>query len=404
MNKNKGRIIIVIVSVLILVGAGGTAQFLSSKKKPPEKQKAEISTKYVQTQMVDYQVINTKVTAYGRAGSSQPLDIMSEVAGRMLAGNIPLKAGQKFGAGTVLFRIDDTEAKLTLQAQKSGFMRDIATILADFKIDFSESYQAWQNYFDAMDVKKPLPELPEPKNNKEKTYLATKNIFTNYYNIKSTEERLTKYVYRAPFAGTIAEIFLETGSYVNPAGKIAKIIRTDKLELKVPIETNNIEWVKIGTPVKVSSENGNMKWDGKVTRIGDLVNPQTQALDVFMNIIPNQHKVYDGLYLKVEIDGATISEGMEVSRSALVDRTKLYVINAKDSILTKKRIQIHKSDEETVIFSGLEPDTEIVTEPLAGISEDTKVAPLRTAAEAQRIAQEKAKQDSLKNKDKKSDE
>jgi len=403
MDKNKGRIIVIVIASIVVIGiAIGANIFLKKQKKAPKKQKAKIAVKYVQTEKVAYQTINTKVKAYGRVGSAQPLDVMSEVSGRMLAGSVRLKAGEKFSAGAVLFRIDDKEAKLSLQAQKSSFMRDIATILADFKIDFSESYPAWQSYFEAIDVQEPLPKLPTVRNNKEKTYLATKNIFTNYYNIQSIEERLKKYVYRAPFSGTIAEVFLEMGSFANPGGRIAKIIRTDKLELKVPIETSNIQWVNIGKPVKVHSENEQQTWQGTVIRIGDLVNPQTQALDVFINISPNKHKIYDGLYLGVEIDGTTIPEGMEISRSALVDRTKLYVL--KDSLLTKKRIQIHKSDEETVIFSGLPPNTEIVTEPLAGIKSDTKVAPLSTAAEAERIAQQKAKEQAKKDSLKKSSE
>lgn len=392
---NKRRVLIIIVSLIVLFGSIGLSKYLANQKKSPDKKKSKSSTRYVRTKFVNYNSMNTKIVAYGRVGSAQPLNLMSEVAGRMLAGRVPLKAGQKFRAGAVLFRIDDTEIKLSLQAQKSSFMRDVAVILADFKIDFSESYTTWQNYFNAIDVKKPLPKIPEPQNNQEKTYLATKNIFTNYYNILSTEARLKKHVYRAPFSGTIVEVSLETGSYASPASRIAKIIRTDKLELTVPIETRNIEWVKIGTPVKVSSESGKMNWNGRVTRIGDLVNPKTQSLDIFINITPNQYKVYDGLYLKAEIDGAVIQKGMEISRVALVDRTKLYTINVQDSTLAKASIQIHKSDEETVIFSGLEPNTEIVTEPVPDLGVNIKFAPLRTAAEAERIAKEKAEKDSL---------
>ena len=47
---------------------------------------------------------------------------------------------------------------------------------------------------DNMDIKKSIKELPKPKSDKEKLFVAAKNILTNYYTIKNLEIKLKKYI------------------------------------------------------------------------------------------------------------------------------------------------------------------------------------------------------------------
>jgi len=366
----KRQLIILGVALAILAGAGFLMKFLENQKKPPAQKKIAIGSKLVRTSTVAYQKIDTKISGFGRVFSAQPLDLMSEVSGRMDA-KIMLKGGTKFSAGQTLFGIDDTEARLSLQATKSSFMRDIALILPDFKIDFSASYEAWSAYFKNIDPNKPLADLPNPKNDKEKTYLATKNIFTNYYNIKRSESNLEKYSYKAPFSGTVVEVFLEDGSFVNPGAKIARIIRTDKLELKVPIETQDVQWISLGMPVEVSSEDGERTWKGNVTRIGDLVNPNTQAIDVFVSLNTNENRIYEGLYLKATMGGRSVDNAMEIPRAALFNERFVYIL--KDSSLQSTQVTIHKINQETVIISGIEQGLDVVVEPLGNVNSEMKI-------------------------------
>ena len=115
-----------------------------------------------------------------------------------------------------MYRINDAEARLNLQARKSQFLNLIASSLPDFKIDFTEDYPAWQTYFESIEIDKSLNSLPEITTNKVKTFLATKNILGEYYSIKSGEENLRKYYLYAPYDGSIVNVNLETGTVVNP--------------------------------------------------------------------------------------------------------------------------------------------------------------------------------------------
>lgn len=376
MNIRKTIISVVTLAVL-LGGAFGGYQVLVGMKEPPQKKKPLESKKYVRTQKVNYGDVQTEIIAFGRVASDQPLDVISEVSGRILKGDIRLKAGQNFQKGAVLFRVDDTEARLNLQSSKSNFLKSIASILADFKIDFPDRYPTWNDYFTQIEVEKPLPELPKVSSAKEKTYLATRDIFTQYYSIKSTEERLSKYRIVAPYSGSVAEVMLEEGSFTNVGGKVARIIRTDLLELKVPVEASDVQWITRSAAVEIVTENGMQSWKGNVSRIADVVNPNTQSIDVFISVYPNQYPIFDGLYMKAAIPGSIVKGAMEVPRNAVFNNNEVFTLE-QDSILRVKQIKVHKINQETIVFSGLPEGAELVFEPLVNAYDGMKAQKLES--------------------------
>ncbi|ELR73853.1 secretion protein HlyD, putative [Fulvivirga imtechensis AK7] len=358
---NIRQIVIVGVGIVVLVGSFVLSGILGSMKEPPQVKAPVEIKKYVKTKPVDYDPIATEVTAFGRVRTAESLDMIAEVSGRMFEGAVTLKEGQRFTKGTLLYRIDDTEAKFNLQSQKSTFLKDLAAILPDMKIDFNDNYSVWESYFGSVRMDEPLPELPEYKSNKEKTFLATKNIFSSYYSIKSQEANLRKFRFYAPFNGTISVVNLQSGSYVNPGSNIGKLLRSDKLEIKVDVATSDIDWIELGSPATVVSENGD-EWTGRVTRIGEFVNQQTQSIDVFVAIQPGNRRIYDGEYLKARIPGKTVDNGMIIPRNAIFNGNEVFVL--QDSTLKVRQIQVHKLNPETVIFSGLQEQENVVVEPL----------------------------------------
>ena len=89
--------------------------------------------------------------------------------------------------------------------------------------------------------------------------------------------------------------------------------------------------------VEVTTEDGLMAWDGRIKRIGDVVNQTTQSIDVVIDIIPNEHTVYDGLYLKAEIPGIEIPDAYELDRGAFYNGSQVFVVE-QDSLLKVKEV------------------------------------------------------------------
>ncbi|MBC6399874.1 MAG: HlyD family efflux transporter periplasmic adaptor subunit [Ekhidna sp.] len=340
------------------------AGFFASQKEAPEINKPPIVKKTVLTRPIVYDKLNTEIVTYGRVETAQALDLLSEVSGRMFHGNIELKEGQSFKKGTLLFYIDDEEVKLNLKAQKSNFLRDLAGILPDLKVDFTENFVPWQEYFNALDIEKTFEELPKTKSDKEKIFLATQGIYSAYYSIKSAEVNSEKYRYYAPFNGSLIQVNLQSGSFVNEGSNIGKIIRKGVHELKVAVETKDIPWIIPHSEVEIYSEETRQSWIGNVARISDYVNQNTQSVDVFIAIRPNGKRIYDGQFFQASIPLETITNGMIMPRSAIYNGDEVFIV--QDSLLKVKRVKVLRLTDENAIFNGLEEGSDLVVEPLIG--------------------------------------
>jgi multidrug efflux pump subunit AcrA (membrane-fusion protein) len=364
------QIIISASAIAVLGGSIGIQSFLAGQKEPPKKVTPPQVKKYVKTAEVVYDEVQTSIEVYGRVEAAQSIDLMSEVSGRLLIGDVSLKPGSNFRKDQLLYQIDDVEARLDLKAQKSNFLKDLAAILPDMKLDFSDRYAVWSQYFASISVEDPLPALPVVLTDKEKTFLATKGIFSSFYAIQKSEVRLNKHKFFAPFQGSVVNVALETGSYVNPGTMIGRIIRSDALELHVDLKINDLPFVKEGTEAKVYTEETGQQWAARIIRLGDFVNQNTQSIDAYIAIEANANHLYDGQFLKAMIPTQTIKDGMIIPRNALYEGNKVFVL--EDSVLKTKSINIVKRTETEVVFNGLDTHSDVVIEPLVNAHNNMK--------------------------------
>jgi multidrug efflux pump subunit AcrA (membrane-fusion protein) len=165
---------------------------------------------------------------------------------------------------------------------------------------------------------------------------------------------------------------LEVGSIANPGSRIARIISTERLELEVPVEIEDIMWIKVNQQVDVLSEDGNMIWDGTVLRVSDFVDPNTQSVSVFVKVIPSDNQpLYEGQYLRARFNGKSIDGAMEIPRRAVFNANEVFVI--ENDVIKKAMINVIKVNQETLVFNGLEEGTILVTQPLVGATEGNRV-------------------------------
>ena len=369
----KKRHFIIILSILIIILiAFATMSFLQGMAKKPEMKSAKENIIYVKTENVNYSNVETTVSGSGRLASQSLVDISAEVQGKILPGNIPLKKGQTFRKGDLLLRIYNEEFKLALRAKKSRFLTSIANILPDLKVDFTNSFDKWSNFFNDINPEEALPTLPEINEKKEKIFLASRNILSEFYSIKSDELRLSKYNIRAPFTGVYSQVNSEVGSIANPGARLGQILRTDKLELEVPVDISEVKWLKTGDKVELSSENSVQQWQGDIIRIAEYVNPTTQAISVFVKLNPDKkNPLYNGQYLNALFTGMVIENAFSIPRNAVYNYNEVYVVI--DGKLQKRIITVEKTNKDNLILSGLTEGVDVVVEPLINMVENTKV-------------------------------
>ncbi len=375
MNWRKSLITLMVLVVLFALAFFLKGMLAGMAETPEEKQKEAIKL-YVKTEKVSYTTNTAKIIETGRLSSQQKVDLSAEVQGQILPGEVILKEGTKFQEGALLIRIFDEEAKNNLKASKSRFMNGIAGILPDIKIDFPESFKKYQDFFNSIKIDKPLPELPKLDSDKEKVFLASRNILNDYFNIKSAEVRLSKYKLYAPFNGTFTAVYLEPGSVANPGSRIASMIRTDKLELEVPVRIEDAYWVHIGDKVQASTKDGHLSWKGSVVRKSEFMDPSSQAIIVYIALSSEKEKpLYQGQYLRAEFASKTLDNSMEIPRNAIFDKNKVFTV--ENGKLKENKVEILKNMETTVIFAGLPQGVELVVEALVNAKEGFNAEILR---------------------------
>ena len=368
----KQKYIIIASGIAIVLFAYFSMSFLSGLKKDPVKAPAKEILRYVKAKPVKYKTHDGEIVASGRVYSKSEVALSAEVSGKVLAGKVPFKKGQKFSKGDLLLKIYDKEAGLSLKASKSNFLNGLAGILPDYKIDYPESYEGWYKFFENINIEKDLPELPEIKSTKEKVFLASRNILSSYYNIKSAESVFKKHSIYAPFNGAITAVNVEVGGITGMNSRLGNIINTKELEVEVPIKIEDASWINRGDKVTLKSDLTNESWTGVVARKSGDIDELTQSVSVFVNVSNNKKTdLYKGQYLKAHFNTLKVSDVMRVPRNSIINTDQVFVV--REGLLLKENVNVVKVNEKTVFINGLDENEMIVVEPLINASENTKV-------------------------------
>ncbi len=370
------KITFVVVALIVLLGGAAALSelFISMKPEPPRMPDMKMK-RYVKAEPIKYNEITSSVVREGRVVSSSEITLVAEASGKIEKGDVVLRKGSSFKKGQLIAEIYKDEVELALKARKSRFLTIITTLLPDIKVDFPEELNAYEMFFRAINMEEDLPELPVVRNEKLRIFLASRNVLSEYYGIKQDEKRLKRHSLYAPFNGTFTQVNIEVGGYVNTGGQIAKMIRTDQLEVEVPVNIEQSKWIKIGDKVVVYSKDKTSSMPGAVVRKSDFIDARTQMRSIFVKVQHSpQNELLAGEYKLVEFPGQRIKDAMEIPRSAVFNSNEVFLV--ENGKLKKREIDIIKVNETTLIFNGLQEGKYIVVEPLINAKENSSVGVL----------------------------
>ena len=361
---------IVLFSIFIVL-TGIIYLALSRNKKEDVKTVKEVnSTIYVPITKTTNKLQSMSIVSYGQITPNTELVVSFEVQGKLIQGGTNLKPGSKFSKGQILYRIDNTEAFYTLSARKASLTNLVLNAMPDIEMDYASEKNKWLNFIEDLNPGKMLPELPKMNSSKERMFITSKNILSEYFNLKSLESRMEKYFYAAPFSGTVVENFAEPGSIINPGSQIAKIAKTGDFEVKVPINVSDLEVFKQKSTASFTNSSGEQIGSGKIIRISDVINQQTQSIDVYYSIKPvNNKQIYHGIFVNVTINQEAIKETMSLPRTAVKNKK---VIVLEGSKLVAHEIEIAGSRPDTLFVTGLKNGQKVVLEQLEEINSKYK--------------------------------
>ncbi len=328
MNKYKsaalavGVIIISLIFAKILINAGKSETTYEITPKPKKQKIVVKNVPYVK-----------EIHTSGRMFSFDRFDIYAEVTGVILKSNKPLRAGTYYKKGEPIIKIDDSIFNNQLIAKRSSLLNQLTLLLPDLKYDFPDQYDKWVKYLDEFNVQKDLPDLPEFSSQREKYYLASKNVIQSFYDIKAMEATHAKYVISAPYNGYLTSSFLREGDLARTGQKLGTFIGAGLFEMQAAVQTSDIKYLKKGMDVILREYKSKKEFEGKIVRINPAVSVESQSVTVYIQ--SKNKSIRDGLYYDAILRIKTGLIAAKIPKEAFDEDMKLTVgdENTKQKIL-----------------------------------------------------------------------
>ncbi len=369
MKTTTARRIGVVVGLVLLVGAFAAFQLFSQMKEEPPRREIPKNTPTVETLSVVNSTIPTTLSIQGELVAYNKIDIFSEVAGTLESSERPFKVGSYFPKGSVLVQVNDREARLSLLSQKATLLNAITQLMPDLKIDYPDSYKQWNAYLENFDVEEELDSFPEPLNDQEKYFIASRNLYTQYYTIKSAEERLDKYTMYAPFSGVLTQANINPGTLVRVGQQLGTLMNTGSYELQATVPLSELSYIKVGNQVQLTSDDIKGSWTGRIRRISDQIDPSSQTVQIFVSV--SGQDLREGMYLTGEVKATDIEDAVRLPRNKLINQNAVYTV--QDSSLILKPVEVVKITREAAIVRGLPNGTNLLDTQLPNAFDGMKV-------------------------------
>ena len=366
MNKH----IVILVTIAIVAFGIIMNTVLSNQKEPMRRNPGGQGQLPVKVITVKNEKLQTELNVTGHLTALNKVEIFAEVSGLLLNTQKRFIEGNRFLKGEVLIRIDDSVYRNNVLAQKSALLNQLTLLLPDLSIDFPQSTEAWRIFLDEFELETPLPPLPPVQSDQEKYYIASRNIFNLYYQVKSMEETWAKYTIEAPYNGIVSLSNINPGALVRVGQKLGEFTNTDVYELAAPVSVDQVQYLRVGDRVKMTSEDIEGEFEGRIERINEIIDRRTQTVTVYIHT--RNDRLKDGMFLVARVFSRPIDDAMWITEDLLVGTDHVYTVN-QDSILTLQKVDVISNQSGGVIVRGLSDGQKIVGQPLTNASEGTKI-------------------------------
>ncbi|WBL25463.1 efflux RND transporter periplasmic adaptor subunit [Zunongwangia sp. HGR-M22] len=201
----------------------------------------------------------------GDVATDENIIIYPEYSG--ILDRIYVQEGDKVNKGQILAKIDD--GGLSSQVAQSEAQATLA------KTTYERQKRLWDQ-----NIGSEIQYL-EAKTNYEASQKAAEQL----------QSQLAKTSVIAPFSGVVDEIISNQGEVVSPGqSQLLRIINLSNMYVEAAVPENYLSKIQKGTSVKVMISSVNQNYEGKVTEVGNNINPNNRTFRVKI-AIPNPDRL-----------------------------------------------------------------------------------------------------------------
>lgn len=198
---------------------------------------------------------------YGTVRSDQSVNLFPESPGKVVRLNA--RAGQTVAAGALLLELDNQVMKSSLAEVKTQL--ELAQTL------FDKQKRLWDQGVGS-----------------EVQFLQAKTQFEALKKrLSSVEAQVGMTQIRAPFAGTVDEVFVREGEYAAPGMATMRLISKGGLRLELDIPETYLTRIKKGQKVDMDFNSVGIKAEGRISSVGEFISPDSRTFRVTVDLPAN---------------------------------------------------------------------------------------------------------------------
>lgn len=218
----------------------------------------------------------------------------------------------------------------------------------------------------------------------EMQYLQAK---TNYESVKNSvdqlKSQLAKTVVTAPFSGIIDEVISDQGQVVNPGqNQLFRLVSLDDMYIDADVPETYLNSIEKGTDVKVQIGSIGKEFHGKVSQVGNTINPGNRTFNVRISIPNSKGLVKPNQIATIKLNDYSAKNAVVIPENVVQQNARgeslIYVIGEKTSDSTgfaqKTVVETGRVYNDSIeVKSGLKSGQTLILEGGKGLRDGQEV-------------------------------
>lgn len=241
------------------------------------------------------------IEAEGRAAALRSAPLFAEVEGPVL--EVPVREGQRVGAGELLARIDPAPYELDVRRAQAEVGRARAE-------------------FDNLTLFDEEIENPTTREERRRQARFRSGLAVAEADLEKAEYELAKTGISAPFPGRVANLAIVQGSRLKTGDSVATVIDVSRIDVEADVLETELPYIQLGREVRVSFPAiPGETFTGRVVTINPLVDTESNTARVTVRLSNPEARIVPGMFGKLSIAGRLLADRMFVPRDAIVERS-----------------------------------------------------------------------------------
>ncbi len=376
----SAKVLKLILPIVVLVaGAAAAALIVSSRKAPPRQEQVQLGP-LVDVMAAEVADVPVTVAGHGEVVPRVAVDLVPQVAGRIVGIHPSLAAGGFFGAGQALVVIEPRDYELAVDRARAAVARASVSLQRE-QAEAEVARQEWQELHPGEGAPSGLV-AREPQIRQAEAELAAAEADLAVAALNLERTRVT-----VPFDGVVVSESVDIGQYVGIGTSLARVYGTDAVEVRIPLGSRQMGWFDVpangGRPgaaaeVRASFGGRQHSWQGRVTRMEAEIDQSSRMMHAVVEVprpydaSTERPPLLPGSFVDVSISGRTLRDVVALPREAMHDGDKVWVFD--DGRLRIREVQVLRADrEQSLIGSGLAHGELVILSPLDAVTDGMKV-------------------------------